>query len=314
MSARPLGGFDLNLVKVFLAIWETRSLTLAGERLGLTQPAVSHALKRMREQFSDPLFVRVGNLMEPTEAATRLHAPFDQALAILGQTVLDHDGFDPASSARVFRIALSDVSEMFCLPPVLALLEQEAPGVRLVAVQLVADTIVGDLRTGQIDLALGYLPDLAGADCVQDPLFVDRFVCLVSSRHPLAGQALTPELFARLDFVDVALRATGYRRVEAELARLGIARRVVARLEHVTVIPEVVRRTGYAALFPLSVSLQIAAGGAYSLLDLPFELPPVDIALHAHANFRADPGILWLRRAIRRALATDAAASGACPS
>ncbi|MGH2342086.1 LysR family transcriptional regulator [Segnochrobactraceae bacterium EtOH-i3] len=298
MSARSLNGFDLNLVKVFLAIWDTRSLTLAGERLGLTQPAVSHALKRLREQFSDPLFLRVGNLMEPTDAATRLHEPFDRVLHILGQSVLDHDGFDPASSRRTFRVAMSDVSEMFCLPPVLAFLEQVAPGVRMVSVQLVAETIVGELRTGQVDLALGYLPDLVAGETLPSPLLTDRFVCVVSSRHPLAGQALTPDLFSRLTFIDVAMRATGYRRVEAELARRGIERQVVARLEHVTVIPAIVRQTGYAALFPLSAARQIVADGGVALLDLPLDLPEIDIALHGHANFRKDPGIQWLRSAI----------------
>lgn len=305
MSARGLGAFDLNLVKVFLAIWETRSLTLAGERLGLTQPAVSHALRRLRDQFSDPLFLRVGNLMEPTEAATRLHGPFDEAARLLGQTVLAHDAFDPATATRAFRIAMSDISEMVCLPPILAHLERVAPGVRVISVQMAAEAVAADLRTGQIDLAMGYLPDLVDADCLHTYLLTDWFVCLVSAHHPVAGQTLTPELFSGLTFVDVAVHATGYRMVESVLRRRGVERRVMARLEHFTVIPEVVRQTGFAAIFPASVSRRVAAGGEFSVLDLPFDLPQIDIELHMHANFRADPGIRWLKEVITTVLRVD---------
>lgn len=305
MSARTLNGFDLNLVKVFLAIWETRSLTLAGERLGLTQPAVSHALKRMREQFSDPLFLRVGNQMEPTEAASRLYEPFYEAVHILGQTVVDHDGFDPARSDRVFRIAMSDISEMVCLPPILSHLERVAPGVRLVSVQLNAETVATELRSGQIDMAMGYLPGLVDVDCLHTYLMTDWFVCLVSSRHPMAGQVLTREQFSRLTFIDVAVHATGYRMVESVLGRLGVERRIMARLEHFTVLPRIVRETGFATLFPHTASCQVAESGEFSILALPFELPQIDIEVHIHANFRKDPGILWLRDAITRVLRTD---------
>lgn len=295
MSARSLNAFDLNLVKVFLAIWETRSLTLAGERLGLTQPAVSHALRRLRVQFSDPLFLRVGNVMVPTDAATRLHLPFDEALRVLGQTVAEHDGFDPGTSTRVFRIAQSDISELFCLPPVLSRLEQVAPGVRLVSVQLASEVVAAELRTGQIDMAIGYLPDLVDADCLHTYLLTDWFVCLVSSRHPMAGTVLTPEAFSRLTFVDVAVHATGYRMVESVLTRLGVKRQVSARLEHFTVIPHVVRETGLAAMFPSSAARQVAAQGGLSVLDLPFNLPQIEVEVHIHTNFCKDPGILWLR-------------------
>ena len=122
--------FDLNLMKVFLAIWELQSVTAASERLGLTQPAVSHGLRRLREHFQDPLFTRVGHVMAPTATATELYKAFDQAMQTIGQSMQQQRQFDPATTARVFRIAMSDVSEFYFLPALLAHLETRAPRAR----------------------------------------------------------------------------------------------------------------------------------------------------------------------------------------
>src|SRR5258708_27859066 len=100
-------GLDLNLLRIFLAIWDLRSLTAAGDRLGLTQPAISHALRRLRDRFDDPLFVRAANRMLPTEAAVRLHEPFHQAFAIINRAIQERAAFDPTTSPRVFLVAMS---------------------------------------------------------------------------------------------------------------------------------------------------------------------------------------------------------------
>ncbi|WP_334407698.1 LysR family transcriptional regulator [Bradyrhizobium sp. AZCC 2289] len=107
---------DLNLLRVFFAIWDLRSLTAAGDRLGLTQPAISHALRRLRERFGDPLFVRVANRMLPTDAAVRLHEPLDQAFELLNRTLQSGVVFDPRSTERTFRVAMSDIAEVYILP------------------------------------------------------------------------------------------------------------------------------------------------------------------------------------------------------
>src|SRR5258708_32851883 len=104
---------DLDLLRVFLAIWDLRSLTAAGDRLGLTQPAISHALRRLRERFGDPLFVRVANRMLPTDAAVRLHEPLDQAFGLVNRAIQERVAFDPKVTQRVFRVAMSDVSECY---------------------------------------------------------------------------------------------------------------------------------------------------------------------------------------------------------
>lgn len=303
MSSRNLNLFDLNLVRTFLAIWELGSLTAAGDRLGLTQPAVSHALRRLREQFSDPLFVRVGNRMVPTDAATRLYEPFETAIQIVSQTVQGYGRFSPSSSERRFRIAMSDVSEFYFLPQILAKVEQIAPSVELESVQLDTSTVEASLRSGQIDMSLGYLP-LVSKDCQSIPLFSDTYVCLIRKDHPFEREVLTEEEFSELTYVDVSTNAPGYQLVEQRLAMIGAKRRIAARIGHITVAPEIVKRTDLAAIYPKSVSERLNENGEFRLLPFPFEIPATSIKLHVHNLFMDDPGIVWLRDNILKIIST----------
>lgn len=302
MDTKSLGQFDFNLIKTFLAIWDLGSLTEAGERLGLTQPAVSHALRRLREQFADPLFVRVGNRMVPTPAAERLHEPFSRAFAIVGETVHTQRQFDPLTSRRTFRVAMSDLSEFYFLPDLLERFEREAPAVRIESVDLDGATVEADLRSGQVDLAIGIVPEL-GPDIGSMVLIDDDYVCLVRKGHPLKARALTRETFAALHWVDVSSNATGYRLLAGRLAALGLERTVAARLGHVSVAPEIVKRTDLAVIYPRSVSVKLNRSGAFRLVDLPFEQQSNAILMHVHSAFVEDPGITWLGGLIREVAA-----------
>ncbi|PTQ75327.1 LysR family transcriptional regulator [Celeribacter persicus] len=294
--------FDLNLIKVFLTIWDVRSLTVAGTRLGLTQPAISHGLKRLREQFNDPLFLRVGNVMEPTEAATRLREPFEAALSLLEQTLQDSGSFRPATSSRGFRIAMTDTGEFFSLARILSVLEKQAPDVELTSFRVPPEEMESALRSGQADLALGYLPDLEQAPCQGQLLVTDRLVCLFREGHPVLAEPLTEERFVRLSFLDVSRAATGYQMGRTLLQQMGVHYRVKARLDHFTVVPEIIRRTDYVAIFPQSIAARLEG---FATRDLPFDLPSYDIKLWVHDSFAADPGITWLRGVIVSALTED---------
>jgi DNA-binding transcriptional LysR family regulator len=288
---------DLNLLRVFLAIWDLRSLTAAGERLSLTQPAVSHALRRLRDLFDDPLFVRTANVMAPTEAATRLHGPLDEAIGIISRAMHDHGAFDPATAQRTFRLAMSDVSEYYYLPPLLARLEEVAPALRLEIVPLSPGTVGAAMRTGEVDLALGFIPGLEDG-CITNPLFSDRFVCLVRTGHAAASAPLTVPALEELRYVFANTSATGHHMIEQWLSDIGIKRKVGLRIAHFTVAPEIVRSTDLAVIFPQSVANRINQNGAFRLLDLPFNLPAVDVGVHTHAHFASDMGIRWLRQTL----------------
>jgi DNA-binding transcriptional LysR family regulator len=294
MSDANNAAFDLNLMRVFLAIWDLRSLTAAGDRLGLTQPAISHALRRLRERFDDPLFVRAANRMLPTEAAVRLHEPFDQAFGIINHAVQERAAFDPKSTRRVFRVAMSDVSEVHYLPRLLPKLVHVAPFMRLDVVPLAVDAIAGAMRAGELDLAIGYLKQV-DREWVSYPLLEDKFVCMVRRGHPIGRAKLTRTNFGGLSYIHAGSGAPGHQMAEQWLADAGIKRQIAVRLGHFTVAPDIVRNTNLAVIFPESVARQINSSNAFRLLPLPFELPPVEVKVHTHSRFASDAGIAWLR-------------------
>lgn len=287
---------DLNLIRVFLAIWELRSLTDAAERLHLTQPAVSHALKRLRSQFDDPLFVRGASGMAPTEVASQLQGPFRTAMDIINRAVQDSTSFDPNQANRLFRIAMSDIAEYCYLPGLLERLKRDSPSVRIEVVRMDPATVETSLRTGDIDIALGYLPQIA--NCVSSMVLVDGFVGLIRAGHPFAGVHLDRENFAQLEYVYVSTGAPGHQMAERRLDELGIARKTGLKLAHITVTPEIIRLTDYAVIYPRSMAQRIGGSGAFRVLEIHLEMPRVEIKVHTHSHAQGDLGIRWLSRTL----------------
>jgi DNA-binding transcriptional LysR family regulator len=286
MNKSNPGIADLNLLRVFLAIWDLRSLTAAGDRLGLTQPAVSHALRRLRNLFEDPLFVRTPTGMVPTDAAFRLYPPLAQAIAIINEAMQQLAKFDPATAQRVFRVSMSDMSEFYFLPPLIALLDREARGIRIDVVNIPVESVSASMRAGEIDLALGYVPVL------------DEHVCVVRAGHPLRKAKPSREDLSALRYVYASTNATGHRMVEQWLDELNLKRDVVLRLPHFVVAPEIVMNTDLAVIFPKSIARRFNRGKAFRILPLPFALPPIEIQVHSHTQFASDAGITWLRETI----------------
>ena len=310
MQKMNTGTVDLNLMRVFLAIWETRSLTLAADRLALSQPAVSHGLRRLRDAFEDPLFVRTADGMQPTEAAMRLHGPIDRALDLLYGAMQRHAGFDAATSTRRFRISMSDMSAFYFLPPLLAVFQESAPGIAIEIVPIPLANVESGMRSGEIDLALGYVPGLS-SDCQSQTLFHDEYVCMLRSGHPEGKRALTRDALGRLRYVVTDSGATGHGLTEKWLGQLEIQRNVVLKLPHFIAAPEIVRSTDLALMFPRSIAERFNRGRAYRLLPLPFDLPPIEVKLHVHQRFAADAGIAGLRAAIAEMFGATGAAGPA---
>lgn len=294
MDNASLHRFDLNLIKVFLAISDCRNLTQAANRLGLTQPAVSHALRRLRDDFGDPLFVRVGNGMEPSQTALALRPAFEQVMRLVGDTLQASRQFEPATSTRRFRVAMTDTGEFVILPHLIAALQSAAPDATVQSMRIAPEDLPGALRTGQVDVAIGYQPGLDQTGAVGRPLLTDKIVCLFRADHPLAGQPWTAEAFADLSFIDVGRDATGYRMARQFIADLGIRYRTVAQLDHFTIVPEVLRRTDFVALFPQSVCRMMNRHGEFDHLDLPFSVPTFDVKFWVGQAFAADTALTWL--------------------
>ncbi len=294
MKQMNIGAVDLNLLKTFIVIWELRSLTAAADRLHLTQPAVSHALRRLREMFDDPLFVRSTTSMVPTETAIRLHEPIARALGIIHEALHTQSSFDPATATRSFHLVMSDMSCSHVLPLLMEELAHAAPHVSIEVQQMAMENLGAAMRNGDIDLAFGYLPGLP-EDCHSQLVLNDDYICMLRKEHPMVGQTLTMENLLQLRYVYTNTNTTGHQLAEDVLRNAGVKRDFALRMPHFTVAPEIVRHTDLALFLPRSIAERHNLDGAFVLLDLPLEMPRIPVSLYTHTRFSADSGIQWLR-------------------
>jgi DNA-binding transcriptional LysR family regulator len=285
---------DLNLLRVFDAVLAERGVTPAAVRLGLTQPAVSNALARLRGVFGDALFVRTPAGMDATPFARELAEPVRQALALLDAALAHGPGFDPASSTRAFRFYMSDLGQIEFLPPLVERAHRAAPGVRFEAVALDVEDIDSALAAGTLDLAVGFLPGL-GPPVRRRRLFRDPYVCLMRKDHPI--QALTKKKFVEASHALVSYRG-GHHVIEEALERAGLARRIALRVPHFTVVPMVLEKSDLILTLPARVARVFERRGHFKSLPPPVPIPPADVAVHWHERFEADPGNRWLRELV----------------
>ena len=287
---------DLNLLRVFDAVLHESGVTPAAARLGLTQPAVSNALARLRKLFGDPLFVRTPTGMDATPFARELAEPVRQALALLESALAHGPGFDPASATRAFRFYMSDLGQIEFLPPLVERARRSAPGVRLEAVALEVEDIGDALAVGSLDLAVGFLPGL-GPPVRRQPLFRDPYVCLMRADHPDIGKKLTRKQFLAASHALVSYKG-GHRVIEEALERAGLARKIALRVPHFTVVPMVLERTDLILILPSKVARVYQQRGKFKALPPPVQIPPADVAAHWHERFERDPGNRWLRELV----------------
>jgi DNA-binding transcriptional LysR family regulator len=286
---------DLNLLRVFDAVLRERSVTAAATRLGLTQPAVSNALARLRALFGDALFVRTPAGMDATPFARGVADPVRQALALLESVLAHGPGFDPATATRAFRFYMSDLGQIEFLPPLVERVQQIAGGVRLEAVAADLEHIGDALATGALDLAVGFLPAL-GPPVRRRALFRDPYLCLMRADHP--EKTLTRKKFLEASHVLVTYRGGGHRVIEEAFERAGVTRRIALRVPHFTVVPMVLERTDLILTLPARVARVFERRGKFRTIAPPVPIPPAEVAVHWHERFEADPGNRWLREQI----------------
>lgn len=292
-----LASLDLNLLLVLDALLETRNVTLAATRLGLTQPAVSNALGRLRVALEDPLFIRASRGLVPTPRAESIRTPLRRAMQDLQGALADTEVFEPTTSHRRFKLATTDYAEMVLLPPLLGLLAQQAPLVDLEMLPIQAHPL-DSLAGSDVDLALGvFTTDHPGL--VLDPLFTEPFACAVRHGHPLAGR-LDLDNYCRLSHVLVAPRGNAGSTVDTALRALGRARRVAVRVPHFLMAPMVVAQSDMVVTLPRRVLEQFA--DRLHVTDPPVDLPPIITRLAWHPRHRRDAGHRWLRTRISAAL------------
>ena len=291
---------DLNLFLVFQGIYVTRSVTLAGERLGMTQSAVSSALKRMRERFNDPLFVRTPEGMVPTALAERLIDAVDSGLAQLNQAIDQGRGFDASTSNRVFRIAINDIGQLVMIPRLVAAVRKRAPAVRLETVDASLTDARQRMLHGQVDLAIGSWEGM-GPAFHQQRLFDETFVVLMGARNPLAARPLTFEAYMQAEHV--AYRPSGGTDTELQqtLRRAGVLnqRHVVLRAAHSLGLASIVAHSDLLLTAPRRLAeAMVAANAELCTRPAPFACAPFQIRQQWHERFHLDSGNRWLRELV----------------
>lgn len=299
MHAMHLAGVDLNLLVALDALLAERSVTRAARRLRLSQPAVSHALGRLRDLIGDPLLVRSGAQMMLTPRAEALVGRVHTALDAVAAAIESPRSFDPARETRPFKLAGADFAQVGLVPGLCARLAAEAPGIDLL-VHPTTEDLHGLVARGEIDLALGPIRFTGLPASLQETaLFEERFVCIVREGHPLARGRLTLERFAEARHAMIAPRGTAGGVVDDLLARQGLTRRVAARLPHFLVAPHVVASTDLILTLPERIARLYETELPIVILSPPIEIPGFTVNMVWHERTQADPAQVWIRKVLR---------------
>jgi DNA-binding transcriptional LysR family regulator len=291
---RLLDEIDLNLLKLFDCLMLHRNVSKAAHALNLSQPAVSNGLARLRRQLQDELLVRTSAGMQPTPRALELAPAVADALLKLEQALDARQAFNPSTGHRNFRVAMSDIGEIYFLPVLTEWMANEAPGVTLNTVRSRDVDLRREMQDGRIDLAVGYLPDLSSG-FYQRRLFVQRYVCIMREGHPLGATPITSAAFLKARHLIVAGDGTGHARLAELLARRGAAIQVQLHLPHFTAVPYIVSQTDLIASVPHKLAVRTAGPMKLQVWPHPLKLPAFQVNVFWHSRMHRDPANRWLR-------------------
>jgi len=287
--------FDLNLLRIFHRMMMDRKVSAAAEALGVTQPAVSNALKRMRDLTGDELFSRSSQGMQPTFFANQIAEPIGYALSTIEGALNRPSYFDPTTAQHTFHLGLTDLGEVYLLPRILAETAKSAPLLRFTTVRGTADSLREEMENGCVDLAVGLLPQLQG-NFFHRRLLKQNYVLCLRKGHPLAHKARwTLKDYVAQEHVVVVSSGTGHGNIDIVMARKGIVRNVRLIVPHFMAVGHVLQATDMVATVPEGFSRLIEQ--PFDLLSLthPAGLPTVNIDAYWHRRQHRDPANMWLR-------------------
>ena len=295
-----LSQVDLNLFVVLEAIYREGNLTRAGRQLKLTQPAMSHALKRLRELLKDPLFLREGANMVPTPFSRNMINEVRQALQILEVNLYENRNFDPAHTRRDFQIGFWELMESTMLPSLARAMVKAAPEMSITALRVKRREIETQLSSGILDLALD-IPITMSDSIRHQPLFSDRVVVMARAGHPAIASELDLDTYLRQDHILVSSRRLGPSLVDAELNRKGRRRRIVLRCQHYFAACRVVGETDMLLTIPEHYAQMLNIGFNNRLYPFPLKsLQQLEIHMYWHESAENDPPNRWLREQIKQ--------------
>jgi len=295
-----LSQVDLNLFVVLEAIYREGNLTRAGRQLKLTQPAMSHALKRLRELLKDPLFLREGASMVPTPFSRNMINDVRQALQILEVNLYENRNFDPAHTRRNFMVGFWELMEAMILPALARTRTRAAPEISITTLRMKRCEIEAELSSGALDLALD-VPINISDSIRRKPLFSDRVVVVARQGHPAIGRELDLETYLSQDHILVSSRRYGPSLVDAELNRKGKKRRIALRCQNYFAGCRAASQTDMLLTMPERYAEMLNSRVENRLYPFPLKsLQTLDIHMYWHESADNDPPNRWLREEITR--------------
>ena len=285
---------DLNLFVVFDVIYTERNLTKSGEVLGITQPAVSNALSRLRENFNDELFVRTSKGMVPTPVAENMVNDIRQALDLIRNSISESESFNPKTANATFRIYIGDTSEYRLLPQLIKNISYLAPGVDVESYLTPRTETPKELAAGNIDFAIDP-PIHSDPNLRNKKIYQDDYVLVVNKKHPIAKKKkISLEDYLNLSHIHISKRASGLGHVDTTLNRLGLTRRIALRAQHFLVAPYIIDQSNLA----MTTIKSFSRGRELKVFQLPFKINPLVLHLYWHVNKDMDPANKWMRELI----------------
>lgn len=290
---------DLNLVAVFDALIREQSVTRAAEELGMSQSAMSHALKRLRNFFDDPLFVKTGDGMKPTPRAAGLAGSVLGVMGTIRSELLVHTRFNAAKAKRVFSLCMTDMGELVFLPPLIEALRRVAPGCTLRTTQLPPKQIFGALESGNIDLAIGSLQTVPSG-LFQQQLFTHPFVTIVNRKNRRIGTQMSEDLFFEMQHIVVSLAERADEFYDGVIDQYGRPRKIFLTTPHFLTVPLLIAGdTNLIATVPRELGRIFAEYKAIRIVETPIALPRFALRQHWHPRFHHDEANTWLRKLVK---------------
>jgi DNA-binding transcriptional LysR family regulator len=289
--------YDLNLLRVFLALMEERSVTRAAERLGITQPALSNSLNRLRDILHDPLFIRERYGMQPTAKAEELAPVIMEAISQLDSLVLGQQAFDPMQSNMLVTIAPNSYVEYVLIPAVVARLQALAPGIKLRITPYGNDLAETGVISGTTALVMGRFVDPPDNLVVQH-LMDDSLACVVRTDHPDIDDTITKTQYETMKHVNVMPPGKMRAGLFQALDRHGLKREVAVSVTHFLSVPEVIATTDYCTTLPSQICRRLQGDKRLKILPTPVDLGTFPIDMAWHVRYRHDPAHRWLRSMI----------------
>lgn len=297
-----LKDIDLNLLLVFNQLLLERRVSAVGENLGLSQPAVSNALNRLRRLLGDELFLRTAKGMEPTPYALQLAEPIAYALSTIYSSLNQRSSFDPVSSDRKFRLGMTDIGEIYFMPKLMQMLSEIAPQVSISTVRNTAVNLRDEMEAGHVDLAVGLLPQLK-AGFFQRALFKQRYVCMFRAGHALDKPKLSLKEFESAEHVTVVSAGTGHAKVDEFIERKGVRRNIKLSVPHFVAVGHILSSTDMIATVPERYAMECVKPFNLKYVAHPLPMPEIGINVFWHAKFHKEPGNQWLRTLLFNAFA-----------